>query len=80
VTETQTKILTIIQTLIEAKQPPAVGLDESLFDAGVLDSFLLPGLVVALEKTFGIKIPDADLSSQKFESINLITEYIRSRS
>ena len=79
-TETHSKILTIIQILTESKQPLTIGADESLFDAGVLDSFSLPCLVVALEKAFGIKIPDSDLASQTFDSVNRIADYVRSRS
>lgn len=73
-------ILTILQTLARADQPLTVGPDESLFDAGVLDSFLLPALVLALERAFPIKIPDADLTAQVFESVNRIAAYVQSKS
>lgn len=72
--------MTIVESLSEAKRPLAIGFDESLFDAGVLDSFSLPALVVALEKAFNIKIPDADLVSQRFASVNQIADYVRSHS
>ena len=80
VSDPQPQILAILQKLADVKQPLTVGADDSLFDAGILDSFLLPGLVSALEKAFGIKIPDSDLSSQRFETVNRIVEYVRSRS
>ncbi len=54
--------------------------DESLFDSGVLDSFALPDLVTALELECGIRIPDADLSPRKFESIARIERYLASKS
>jgi acyl carrier protein len=53
--------------------------DESLFDSGLLDSFALPDMVLELEREFGIKIPDSDLSPRKFESITRIQSYIESR-
>jgi len=53
--------------------------EESLFDSGVLDSFALPDMVGALEKKFGIRIPDADLNPRKFESIVRIESYLESR-
>jgi len=53
--------------------------DESLFDSGLLDSFALPDMVSELEREFGIKIPDSDLSPRKFESITRIQSYIESR-
>ncbi len=52
--------------------------DESLFDAGYLDSFALTDLVNALEKEFHIRIPDSDLNPARFESIARIEEYIGS--
>ena len=53
--------------------------DESLFDAGYLDSFALPDMVGALEKEFGIEIPDSDLNPRKFATLNKISEYLNSR-
>jgi acyl carrier protein len=53
--------------------------DESLFDAGYLDSFALLDLVAEIEREFGIKIPDADLNPRRFDSLTRIAEYIDSR-
>lgn len=50
--------------------------DESLFDSGLLDSFALPDMVGELESVFGVKIPDADLTPRKFDTIERIEEYI----
>lgn len=50
--------------------------DESLFDSGVLDSFGLQDMVSELEKVFGLKIPDSDLTPRKFESIERIEAYL----
>jgi D-alanine--poly(phosphoribitol) ligase subunit 2 len=79
VPEPHDKILTILQAVAQSKQPIAIGPDASLFDAGVLDSFRLLDLVLALEEAFGIKIPDADLTAQTFESVNRIATYVQSR-
>jgi acyl carrier protein len=78
--DTQDRVVKILQTVAGAKQPLVVDPDESLFESGVLDSFALPELVSALEVEFGTKIPDADLSAQTFESVNRITAYIQKRS
>lgn len=68
------QILEIIRTV--AGKEPTVASDESLFDSGVLDSFGLQDLVTALEKTFGVKIPDSDLTPRKFDSVERIEEYL----
>jgi acyl carrier protein len=59
-----------------AKKPADVERDESLFDCGFLDSFALVELVSGLEKAFGIKIPNADLIPQRFDSIARIERYL----
>jgi len=53
--------------------------DESLFDSGYLDSFALTDMVSALESEFGIKVPDADLSPRKFDSVSRIEKYVASK-
>lgn len=52
---------------------------ESLVDEGVLDSFGLADLVAMLETTYGVKVPDKDLSLKTFESIDKIAAYLEAR-
>jgi acyl carrier protein len=73
----QTRVAKVIQTVTEKKVPADT--EESLFESGLLDSFALPDLVSALEKEFGIQIPDSDLNPRKFESVARISEYIENR-
>ncbi len=70
-----------LRALIEqvSGKPAPVDEDESLFESGLLDSFALPDLVSAIEKTFGIKVPDADLNPRKFDSIARIDAYLSSK-
>ena len=77
--DSQTRILQILQTLTNTKAPLSISAEQSLFDAGILDSFALPELVAALEREFGIAIPDRDLSAQTFESVSRIATYVRTR-
>jgi acyl carrier protein len=62
-----------------AKKPVEVDTNESLFESGFLDSFALAELVSALEREFGIKIPDSDLIPQRFDSISRISRYLEAR-
>lgn len=70
------KILEIIQSV--SKKPVNPAPDESLFDSGLLDSFALPDMVGALESSFGVSIPDADLNPRKFDSVERIEAYLES--
>ena len=51
--------------------------ETSLFEGGLLDSFVLPDLISALEKEFGLTIPDRDLNPRKFDSVALIEAYLK---
>jgi len=73
----QAKIRNIIEQV--SNKNVAVSADESLFDSGLLDSFALPDVVSALEKEFGVSIPDSDLNPRKFDSIERIEAYLDSR-
>jgi len=70
----QERILAVLKSVSEKPVPSDP--DESLFDSGVLDSFALPDMVGALEKEFGIKVPDSDLNPRKFDSVARIADYI----
>jgi acyl carrier protein len=74
----QTRITEIVERL--SGKPLAIGPDESLFESGVLDSFALTDMIGALEKEFSIRIPDADLTPRKFDSIDRIVTYIQTHS
>jgi acyl carrier protein len=49
---------------------------ESLVDEGILDSFGLAELVAFIERTYGVKVPDADLALVRFESIDKIAAWV----
>jgi acyl carrier protein len=73
----QSKIIAIVRRIAAKPVNPAP--DESLFESGMLDSFSLTDLVSALETEFSIRIPDADLTPRKFDSIDRIQAYVESR-
>ncbi len=52
---------------------------ESLFDAGVLDSFGMLEFITLIEEEFNIKIPDDDLVPSNFETIAKVRTYVNGR-
>jgi acyl carrier protein len=70
----RSQILDVIRKISGKELSPSA--DESLFDSGLLDSFALPDMVGELERVFSLKIPDADLTPRKFDTIERIEEYI----
>lgn len=70
----QTRLRAVIQKV--AEKPVPSDPEESLFESGVLDSFALADVVVEVEKEFGIKVPDKDLTPRKFDSLSRIEAYL----
>jgi acyl carrier protein len=58
-----------------------IGTDDSasLFERGVIDSFGLLDLIQSLERSFGVKVPDSDLSPRRFDNIDKIVAYFDGR-
>lgn len=73
----QAKIRAIVKKFASEDREPAE--TESLFDSGLLDSFVLPQVVSEIEETFHIRIPDSDLNPRQFESLARIEQYVKSR-
>ena len=72
-----TKIQAILQQV--AGKPIDPSPEESLFESGLLDSFSLTDLVGELERQFGIKIPDSDLTPRKFDTVSRIEAYVAAK-
>jgi acyl carrier protein len=70
-------ILKVLHAVAGAETNPAP--DESLFDSGLLDSFLLNDLILGLEDEFKITIPDSDISARKFDTLTRIEQYVASK-
>ncbi len=74
----QTRLRAVVEKI--AQKPAPQDPEESLFESGLLDSFALPDVVSALEEEFSIKVPDADLTPRKFDSIARMEAYIEAHS
>ena len=74
----QERIQAVVRSV--AQKPAPDDPEESLFESGILDSFALPDMVSAIEKEFGIRVPDADLNPRKFDSVARIASYIEGHS
>ena len=72
----------IIHTLkLEDIAPEDIEDDAPLFGEGLgLDSIDALELVVSLEKTYGVFIPDSEVGKKVFRSVNALAEFVRQRS
>ena len=71
------KIYEILKKVSKQDAIPAD--DESLFESGRLDSFVLTDLVSELEDAFGIQVPDSDLRPRRFDTLEMIDAYVEGR-
>lgn len=68
----------IIKTLkLEDMNSDDIDAEAPLFGEGLgLDSIDALELVVALEKTYGIRIPDEDVGREAFGSVSVLADYV----
>lgn len=50
--------------------------EESLLEAGVIDSLAMVDLIADLERTFGISVDEDDMTPENFDSVNAIVAYL----
>jgi len=73
----QVKQLIIDSLRIEGMSPEEIDTDAPLFGEGLgLDSIDALQLVVAMERDFGVVVPDAATGTRVFGSVRCMAEYI----
>ncbi len=73
----QVKELIIDSLRIEGMVPDDIETDDPLFGEGLgLDSIDALQLVVAMEKDFGVIVPDAETGAVVFQSVRSMARYI----
>jgi len=71
------KELIIKNLKLEDITPKDIDASAPLFGGGLgLDSIDALELVVGLEKTYGIRIPDEDVGKEAFASVNALADYV----
>jgi acyl carrier protein len=62
--------------MLTARNLEALGLDDSLFQLGAIDSIAVARLVAFCEERFSITIPDRELVPENFESVRAIAQMV----
>lgn len=63
--------------MLDLEKENGITCEQNLFVSNVLDSFLMIKLIDDIECKYSIKISDADLISQNFNSVNAIVKTIQ---
>jgi acyl carrier protein len=53
--------------------------DEPLISSGLIDSFSLVDLALLVEDTYGVRIDDAELNAETFDTLNQLAELVCAR-
>ena len=62
------------------KQPKKkIGQDEPIISSGIVDSFHLVDLAMYVEEHFGVRLDDAELNADTFDTIAQLTALIQER-
>lgn len=63
-----------VELLLRPDYP--LGDDEALITGGLIDSMAIAQIGVFVETTFGVYLPDADLTVDRLDTLNLMTDMI----
>lgn len=68
----------LVNSLMLQQQPEEIGDDTPLFGPGGLglDSIDALELVVSMEKTFGVGVPNSEVAGKVLQNVNTIRDYI----
>ena len=73
---TQAKVRAFVTTNFYVADASTLKDEQSLLDAGIVDSTGVLEIVQFLERDFGIKVEDTEIVPENVESILRITQYI----
>ena len=73
------RVVELLQEIADVQGVDLPSEGESLFDAGVLDSFGMLEFLTSIEKELKITIPDEDLVPSNFDTIAKLRSYLNDR-
>lgn len=79
VSETKQQIRDFVMNLAEQKGITSVADDDVLTQNGVIDSLAIFRVIMFLEDTFGIRIPDEEILTENFESVDGIERFVNAK-
>jgi acyl carrier protein len=79
VSEIQDQIASYIAAEILKDPGREIAPDEPLISSGLIDSFSLVDLALFIEDTFGVRIDDAELTADVFDTLDQLTGLVQAR-
>ncbi len=75
----QTSLENFVASKILKQPSRRIGHSDPLISSGLIDSFSLVDLALFVEDTFGVHIDDTELNAQTFDTLDQLTDLIKSR-
>ena len=69
----------IVDELIVGSKGMKLDHDQSLISSGVIDSLAILRLITFIEEKFGVTVEDEDVVPDNFETINIISDYVKAK-
>ena len=69
----------IIKRYLMGRIPDGFDKSSNLIDSGILDSFMLVGLVSHIEKQYGVKFGSGDIVTENFNSLPALEAIIQQK-
>ena len=66
----------IMDFFVQKRRAEGLTFDKDLFEGGFVDSLFALEIVVYLEKTFGIRIKNREITEENFKTIDNIAELV----
>lgn len=66
----------VTREYLEEGDDRVVGVDTPLISSGIVDSFSMVSLKLFLERRYSLRIPDADASTEAFDSVERIAALV----
>jgi acyl carrier protein len=73
------QIRDFVLNLAEQKGIASVGDADNLTESGIVDSLAIFRVIMFLEDTFRIRIPDEEILTENFESVDGITAFVNAK-
>ena len=75
----ENRIREYLRETFPSPEHETVGVEDSLFDAGILDSIGVMTLATWLEKEFDLFVDDDEVLPENFDGIGPLTRYVSSK-
>ena len=66
----------LVKEIILNSENKNIGIDDSLIEAGIIDSLGILKLITFLEREFSIRVKDEEVLPENFENIRAISSFI----